>query len=366
MLYCFNNHRLVPFSSNGENRPVTPSSSSADESMVIRPPLTDVLLAVSTSEQTLFFPGHTSPGEPASLAPDTVATSAQWRELVIKAAPRVLITGWSTPPLEPGMLAPAGGPVEYVCHLTGSVRHVVTRDMISDGLKVSNWGQLIAPQVAEHALLLVLAALRDLPAWRERAFAPAGKSRLATRTLHGARVGIYGFGAVARQLLALLRPFSPEIAAYSAGVPASFIQEHGVIPAPSLEALCKNADVFIVCEALTSSTRLQLQENRLRLLPSGAVFVNIARGELIDETALAQIARSRGLRLGLDVFTHEPLPTDSPLADIPSALLSPHIAGPTDDFFPELGRHALKQIERHLSGLPPRHLLTLTQYDRST
>lgn len=345
---------------------MTPPSAQADEPATARLPLADVLLAISTSEQTLFFPGRASPDRPASLAPDTVPTAARWRELVMRAAPRVLVTGWSTPPLEPAMLAPAGGPVEYVCHLTGSVRHVVTRAMIADGLKVSNWGQLIAPQVAEHALLLVLAALRGLPGWRERVFSPAGKPRLATRTLHGARVGIHGFGAVARQLVALLHPFSPEISAYSAGVPASFIQEHGVIPAPSLEHLCKNADVFIVCEALTASTRLQLDEARLRLLPSDAVFVNIARGGLVDEAALARVARSRGLRLGLDVFTHEPLPGDSPLADIPSALLSPHIAGPTDDFFPELGRHALEQTGRHLAGLAPRHLLTPAQYDRST
>lgn len=314
-----------------------------------------------------FFPLASMPG--SLLFDPLVSTKAQWRRFLAESGPVVVVAGWSTPRLPTGAAAAAGGTVRYVCQVTGSVRHVVSRDLVARGLLVSNWGELVAPLVAEHALLLLLGALRNLPAWRGFMQLPVKEQRkpsLQTRSLRGKRIALHGFGAVARHLVLLLQPFAVNIVAHSEGVPASLFAEHGVARAPSLEDLCRDADALVCCEALTPATLGMLDARAFPLLPPGAVFVNVARGPIVDEPALIEAVRTRALRVASDVFVEEPLPPDSPLLHLPGCLLSPHIAGPTHDFFEECGRHALANVQRFLAGQRPLSLIDTAVYDRST
>lgn len=73
------------------------------------------------------------------------------RVVLALTAPEVLVTGWSTPPLPEAWLAADGCPLRYVCHVTGSVRRLVPQSFLERGGKVSNWGEQVGPQVAEHA-----------------------------------------------------------------------------------------------------------------------------------------------------------------------------------------------------------------------
>ncbi|HEY9249292.1 MAG TPA: hydroxyacid dehydrogenase [Rariglobus sp.] len=297
-----------------------------------------------------------------------MAEPGAWMEQVRRIQPRVIVSAWRTPAITEALTRIGGGSVDYVCHVAGSVRHLVTREQIAAGLAVSNWGALVAPIVAEHALLLVLAGLRNLPSWREVLGWPDDRrrERLATRCLRGKRIAIHGFGAIARELVGLLRPFGVSIMAYSAGVPASFMKEHGVTPVSSLEGLCAGADVLVTCEALTPATEGALDARALSRLPDGAVFVNVGRGRLVDETALLRIAREKHLRVASDVFVREPVPSDSPFASLPESLVSPHIGGPTDDLYPQCGHYALANVNRYLSGRPVESMVTAAAYDRST
>jgi phosphoglycerate dehydrogenase-like enzyme len=92
----------------------------------------------------------------------------------------------------------------------------------------------------------------------------------------------------------------------------------------------------------------------------------VGRGQVVDEEALVKIASEGRLRLGLDVFHLEPLPPNSPLFKIPHALLSPHLAGPTEDGFPLLAEFAIRNIHRYLDGSDVEGRVTLDAYDRST
>ncbi len=298
-------------------------------------------------------------------------SAATWRDELKHRCPTVLVTGWSTPALPTDNSVTAGGSVEYVCHVAGSVRKVVSRELIERGLKVSNWGGLVAPQVAEHALLLILALLRNLPAWPGIVRSPKQwldqKASLKTRSLHGRGLGIYGFGAIARELIRIVQPFSPQIRLYAPGVEATTIKAHGVTPIGSLAELAACSDIFVSCEALNPQTRGSINERVLQAMPEGGLFINVGRGALVDETALPAAVRSRRLRYGSDVFAREPLAADSPVHEIPGALLSPHIAGPTDDFYPICGQHALNNVARYMSGLAPDgEFITTEIYDRST
>lgn len=282
--------------------------------------------------------------------------------------PDVIVTAWSTPDLGPVLTAPDTS-VRYVCHLTGSVRKAVPRRFLERGGKVTNWGSLVGAAVAEHALLLALAGLRNLGAWQK---VITGEPRelatraLGTRTLFGRRVGLHGFGAVAQALVGLLRPFGVPVRAYSPMVPPDVMRARDVNPAESLQVLFAESDVLFECEALTPENRGCVGAAELAALPDGAVFVNVARGELVDEVALLREAATGRIRLALDVVAAEPLTAASPLAAVPGAVLSPHIGGPTLDLYPRVGAFALDNIERFRRGQPLHGEVGFAVYDRST
>lgn len=329
-----------------------------------------VLAAIPPEQRDLFFPGpaqvgdqnHWSWVDPRSL------TAEAWPALLRREHPDVLVACWATPRVPDEAIAPRGGSVSYVCNVAGSVRHLVTREQIAAGLYVTNWGTLAAPMVAEHALLLTLATLRNLPSWPSPYARAArdGLQRYESHTLYGKRVGIMGFGAIARALIPLLQPFRPRIRAFSFGVSAQMITAGGAEPAASLESLFGESDVLVCCESLTPYTQEVVGRALLQLLPRDGVFVNVGRGAIVKQEDLVAVAQERRLRTGLDVFVPDPLPEDSPLWTLPSAVLSPHIGGPTQDGCPDCGRWAEANVHRFLAGEVPHGVITLDVFDRST
>lgn len=332
-----------------------------------------VLFALDEHEREAFFPE----GVPAitdaetRFKPDGALTSGAWLALLEEFRPTVVVSCWSTPPI-PASHADRDSGLRFVCHLAGSVRRLVPREFIERGGLVTNWGNIAGRIVAEHALLLALAALRNQPGWRPLIEGPRTKPwrsatmRLKPRSLYGRSVGIHGFGHVARALVALLRPFDVEIFAYSDGVPPSFMREHGVKPVASLPALAGSADVFFCCEALTERTAASINAAVLASLPEDAVFVNVGRGAVADEPALLREASSGRIRIALDVVAQEPLTAASPAANITDAVISPHIGGPTYDQLPVCGQLALDNLARFFRGEPLDALVTAELYDRST
>lgn len=292
-----------------------------------------------------------------------------WLRLLQERRPRVVATGWETPAFpapEQMVELPA-----YVCHLAGSVRNLVPRPWLARGVMVSNWGDRISHCIAEHAVLLVLGALRNLPLWKN-SMSGAGRGGTAagtvlrTRSLRGRRVGIHGFGAIAHALVPLLRSFGATLAAYSEGVPAELFSRQGVRRCGDLAELFGASDILVELESLTDRSRGVVDRKLLQLLPEDAVFVNLGRGAVADEEALAELAAEGKIRLALDVYEREPLPEDSPLRKIEGVLLSPHIAGPTEDAFPGCGDFALENLKRYFEGGPVEGRITLEIYDRST
>jgi phosphoglycerate dehydrogenase-like enzyme len=171
---------------------------------------------------------------------------------------------------------------------------------------------------------------------------------------------------VAQALVRLLRPFGVEAAAFSAGVPAAVFAAHGVRESGSLEELLAASEVFFECEALTPATEGVLDAARLALLPEEAVFVNVGRGRLVAEAALVAAARAGRLRVAVDVLEREPITPDSALCQVPGAIVSPHIGGPTLEEYAAIGRRAEENLRRYLRGERPADVVTLAHYDRST
>ncbi len=289
---------------------------------------------------------------------------------VVRQNPETLITCWSTPRLPDAWLESPACALRYVCHLTGSVRHVLPRSFIERGGIVSNWGTIPSGAVAEHALFLAIAALRNLPAWPSIFASPAAAldrmERLQVRTLFGRRIGIHGFGRVARSLVRLLAGFGSRITAFSEGVPEEVFKSEGVKRAENLRALFAESDVVFECEGLTPATALSVGAEELAALVDGGVVVNVARAGLIVEEALLAEARSGRIRVALDVYAEEPLPRSSPWRTISDSVLSPHLGGPTFDQYAQCAQLALKNITRYLANEPLQFLVTAAEYDRAT
>jgi len=295
-------------------------------------------------------------------------SAADWRRFWQEHPAPILVSAWQTPPLPADLPVAENGSLRYVCHLAGTVRKLVPRELIARGLVVTNWGDSISATVAECALMLTLMALRRASHWavamhREGAWKDASTF---TQSLLGRRVGLHGFGAIAQCLVPMLRPFTSRIQAYSPHIPDETFSRLGVARAQSLEALFSASDVIVELAAATPENYHIVTEALLRRIPEGGAFVNVGRGCVVDEAALARVAREGRLQVALDVYEQEPLPADSPFRGLPNMTLLPHLGGPTRDRRRDSGALALRNLRAFLEGKPLQAVVSLEVYDRAT
>lgn len=276
--------------------------------------------------------------------------------------PEVLMACWKTPPL------PATLPsrLRYVCYLTGSVKRLISPAQLHNGLLLTNWGRSISHVVAEGALFHVLAGLRRATAWCLAMHQHGGwkNDQTETASLFRRKVGLHGFGRVARELVKLLRPFEAEISVFAPDVTPMAEREWGVRHAVSLEALFSENDIVVELAPLIPQTYQVVQEKHLRLLRPGCVFVNVGRAAVVDEAALVRVAQEGTVQFGLDVFTVEPLPANHPLRGLSNVSLTPHLAGPTKDRRRDAGAWALRNLRAYAAGEPVDARITAETYDQ--
>lgn len=206
--------------------------------------------------------------------------------------------------------------------------------------------------MAESTILLILASLYSLHWWEQqlRDNLPH-PPRVPGRMLNGRTVGMIGFGHIARAIAHRLHPWEVRLQTY---IPRLRVPLPNGIARVELDELLRTSDIVCVLASLNAETRGMLDLNRLRLMKSDAVLINTARGGIIDEQALVQIARERtGLRIALDTFAQEPLPIESPLRTLPNAILTPHAIGHTQESLAALPPATIETISRVIRGELP-------------
>ncbi|MDQ8186756.1 hydroxyacid dehydrogenase [Pelagicoccus sp. SDUM812002] len=305
---------------------------------------------------------------PCRLVSGDIASSSDWETLLREANPEIIVGGWSVPPLPENAMTELAPALRYLCYLPGSVRHLVSREQIEAGLLVTNWGNSISRTISECALLLTLSCMRRVTYWAHEMH-DKGQWKVhdtETLSLFDRRVGLHGFGAIAKALVPLLKPFTSRISAYTDGMPDEVYEEYGVTKANNLKELFANNDVIIEVEALTPSRHKVIDEALLRSIPEGGVFINVARGALVDEEALVRVVKSTELQVGLDVFASEPLAENHPLRGCRNVTLLPHISGPTTDRRCDAADYAMENLKRYLNGEPVVAPISCEVFDRST
>lgn len=222
-------------------------------------------------------------------------------------------------------------------------------------------------EVAVHSLSLVLACHRRIRDYdRELRM---GRSSLleggALRRLRGLRFGLLGFGHVARQLAEFVEPFKVTIQAFDPFVALGEFERHRVRPV-SFEQLVRSSDLLSVHVPLTNETRLLLDDRVFSQLPRGAIVVITSRGGVYDADALARHLASGHLGgAGLDVFPTEPLSPDHPLTALNNVVLTPHVAGYSEEAHGDARKHVATALAALCSGDVPYSTVNAKQVTRA-
>ncbi|MEN5347118.1 hydroxyacid dehydrogenase [Achromobacter mucicolens] len=203
------------------------------------------------------------------------------------------------------------------------------------GIKVIPATGANARAVAEYVIGTMLSLLRGAYASTADVAAGAWPRTALSQGLeaHGRTLGVVGFGGIGRLAAQLARGLGMRIVGSDAALPAAHPawQEAGAEPL-ALDELLGQADVVTLHVPLTPETRHLLDAARIARMRPGAILINTSRGGIVDEAALAAALRAGRLRgAALDVFEQEPLPAGGPLADAPNLILTPHIAGLTQE-----------------------------------
>lgn len=248
--------------------------------------------------------------------------------------------------------------------LRAAIRHGAGLDMIpveaatAAGVLVANVPGVNASSVAESVLLGILRLLKQSRVI-ERTLRDEGwwAGRRQADTLHdlgGRTVGLVGFGNVGRQIFKIAHDgFGLDVLVHTRTARDLPRGASGV----ALDALMAESDIVVLCCPLTDETHGLIDARRIALMKRDALLINVARGAVTDEAAL--LTALQGGRIAgayLDVFTEQPLPGDHPFHSLENVLITPHIAGITEESMMRMGVGAAREAVRVLEGGLPVNL----------
>jgi D-3-phosphoglycerate dehydrogenase len=248
--------------------------------------------------------------------------------------------------------------------IRAAIRHGAGLDMIpveaatEAGVLVANVPGVNARSVAEHVLFVTLALLRRFRAidrdLRDGGWLAGRDHANAARELAGRTIGIVGMGAVGRQVAANAHHgFGLAVLGNSrsgAGFP-DFVRP------VAIDELVAQSDIVVLACPLTPETTGLMNRRRILSMRPDAILVNVSRGAVVDDEALiAALREGRLAGAALDVFKTQPLPADHPYLGFDNVIVTPHLAGITEESMMAMGVGAAEEAVRVLSGALPVNL----------
>ena len=232
--------------------------------------------------------------------------------------------------------------------MSAGVDSPVFASFLERGARLTTSSGASAPPIAGTVMLYLLALSRNLPGWL-RSQARHEWMPEPFRDLDGRRIVVVGYGPIGQEVVRLATAFGmdPVIVRRAA---------RGDEPCPvrSLDELADvvaDAGAVVIVLPLAPETRGLVDASVIDAMPADAVFVNVGRGELVDQAALTDaLASGRLAGAGLDVFDPEPLPPDDALWDLPNVIISPHTSGSSDATTQRVAEIFLDNLARFVSG----------------
>ncbi len=278
---------------------------------------------------------------------------------------QVLITGWGTPTLAAlAPWTPAAFAVRLVAHTAGTVKQLVPVAAIERGLLVTHANDSLAEAVAEFTLGAIVMARRN--AFAAAARMRDGRERLPIAAQHevrGSTIGVIGASAIGRRVMRLLAPLDVTLLLYDPYCTPAIAAQHGATLV-GLHELLRSSAIVTLHAPVTPETIGMLGPAEFAAMKDGALFINTARGRLIDHDALLSELQSGRLAALLDVTDpNEPLPHDSPFFALENCTVLPHMAAVTVQARQRQSQMMLDETLRFLSGEPLHFLVTRARWD---
>jgi D-3-phosphoglycerate dehydrogenase / 2-oxoglutarate reductase len=239
-------------------------------------------------------------------------------------------------------------------HGTGTDK-VHKLSLAARGIPLHNTPGANAQSVAELVIGLALACSRSLIAADNASRIGDTLFRQHHRTfeLSGRRLGLFGYGHIAKLVARLGQAFGMEVATVSRFTPAEELQQQGITLLPDLDSLCEWSDI-VSLHGIPEAEPL-FDARRLSLIGKNGILINTARGALIDEAALATALKNSVIAgAGLDVLMVEPITSDNPLLDCPNLVLTPHVGGSTDEALGKTGFQVASKVLAELAAIKQR------------
>lgn len=248
------------------------------------------------------------------------------------------------------------GRLKWIQVMTAGVDRL-PEEILKSGIRVANASGLHGAAMGEVVLEMMLMFVKDAPACmrmkQDREWRRYRPGLLRDRT-----VGILGLGAVGAEIARLCKAFGMGVIGIrrSGGAESGIPDVDRVYPREQLPELLAQSDFVVLALPLTKETAGMIGEKELRGMKPTACLINVARGAIVDEGALICALTEKWIAgAGLDVFTREPLPPESPLYAMPNVIFSPHISGDIPDYESRATEVFCENLRRYLADEPFLH-----------
>jgi phosphoglycerate dehydrogenase-like enzyme len=250
--------------------------------------------------------------------------------------------------------------LRWIHSQAAAVHQLMFPELVNSDVIITNARDVHGPVVAEQVVAMMFALAKRIPAavrfqqkheWGQDAFS---SGRLHSRELAGATLGLVGLGSIGRNVAKHASALGMRVIAVREHPEKEKPQYvHQVLPTSKLQELLAQSDYVVLSTPVTAETTGMIGRQQLATMKPEAFLLNVGRGPLIDEAALADVLREHKIAgAALDVFDQEPLPPDSPLWDLEDLLITPHTAGISEKMWE---RHYVlfsENLRRYLSGQP--------------
>ncbi len=242
----------------------------------------------------------------------------------------------------------AANNIEWFHSMSAGVDSPVFSTFLERGARLTTSSGASAPPIAGTVMLYLLALSRGMPGWL-RAQSAHEWSPSTFRELEGQRLVVVGYGPIGLEVVRLGTAFRMDPVVVRRASRGD--EPCPVIALTELTRAVSDADAVVVALPLAPETRGIISAEVIEAMPANSVFVNVGRGELVDQGALTNaLASGRIAGAGLDVFDPEPLPPDDALWDLPNVIISPHNSGSTDGTTRRVAEIFLDNLGRFVRG----------------
>jgi phosphoglycerate dehydrogenase-like enzyme len=240
-----------------------------------------------------------------------------------------------------------------------AVHQLIFPELVNSDVILTNAREVHGPVVAEHVMAQIFALAKRLPSairlqqrhsWGQQVM---WEEHPRPREVAGATLGLVGLGSIGRELVKLASAIGMRVIAVREHPEKGNDGAESIFGPTQLDEMLAQADYVVLAAPLTSSTRALIGTAQLSKMKPDACLINVSRGPLVDEDALAKALRDKKIGgAALDVFSKEPLPPDSPLWDLDNLLITPHTAALTEKLWQRHYALVAENLRRYLAGQP--------------